>query len=345
MTSPPSNFGLLVADVGGTNTRLALYDSAGRKRLGEVVRPSREHASFDEIALGFLAQQSGPHPVVAVIGVAGNVVGGSVRFTNLSWVLEEKALARKLAIPRVVLLNDLVAAANGCLVAPPGILDTITQTPPKLRGLNAAVISAGTGLGEARLIWDGERHLALATEGGHADFAPQTPLEIEFWHFLSARFSEHVSNERVLSGDGLGHLFDFFSSRAARPSRAIAKRLATGDRNVAIAELGVARTYRPATKAVDMLAAIYGAEAGNLALRELALGGVFVAGHIAEAVLPSRREIFLERFCKKGRFHPLLERIPVAIVTDSHIGVRGSLAVAKRLAGEAGPKAPRRARG
>jgi glucokinase len=322
---------LLVGDVGGTHTRLALYDESGKRRLAEAVRPSREHSSFDEIALAFLAESNAPPPKIAVLGVAGPIVHGVAKITNLAWRIDEKRLAKTLAIPRAVLLNDLVAAAHGCLHLRPSQLIALTERLPSVKRSNVGVIAAGTGLGEARLIWTGDRHLALATEGGHCDFAPQTPLEIELWHFLSNRFPDHVSYERVLCGDGLGALFDFFNLRQARTPRAIDRRLAEGDRNAVISELGLARQYRPAAKAVDMFAAIYGAEAGNLALRELALGGIYVAGNMGRHILPARRDLFMANFQRKGRFLPMLSNIPVAVVDDTQIGVQGAVAVAREL--------------
>jgi glucokinase len=202
---------------------------------------------------------------------------------------------------------------------------------PVLRGYHLAVIAAGTGLGQALLIWDGTKHIVVPTEGGHTDFAARNPLEVELWQFLSNRYPDHVSYERVLSGDGLGALYDFFASRAGREPRQITRRLLQDDRNAVIAELGLSRTYRPAAKAVDMFASIYGAEAGNLVLKQLALGGVFVAGNIARHIVPARQEIFLDAFRRKGRFSALMGEIPVAVVTDPLVGVRGALAIAKDL--------------
>jgi glucokinase len=327
-TSPPS---ILVGDIGGTRTRLALYDASGRKLLLEAVLPSSEYMNFDDIALAFLARSHAPHPRVAVLGVAGPVKNGAAMVTNLPWRLEERALARRLEIRKVVLLNDLVVAARGCLHLPPDAMEVLTEHKPKLRGQHAGVIAAGTGLGEARLIWSGSRHLVLPTEGGHVDFAPRSPLEIELWFFLATRYPDHVSYERVLSGNGLGALYDFFVSRGGREPRTIARRLAEGDRNEAIAELGLTRAHRPAARAVDLFASIYGAEAGNIALRELALGGIFVAGNIARHIVPARRELFLDAFRKKGRFSELMAGVPVAVVTDPLVGVRGALAIAKEL--------------
>lgn len=327
-----SHGSLLVGDVGGTRARLALYDETGKRRLAEVVRPSKEHASFDEIALAFLAESGAPPPKVAVLGVAGPVVRGAAAITNLSWRIDERRLSKKLGVPRVVLLNDLVAAAHGCLHLRGAQVIALTERAPSPKKANVGVIAAGTGLGEARLIWTGERHLALATEGGHGDFAPRSPLEIELWHFLSNRFPDHVSYERILSGDGLGALFDFFRLRSPRAPKAIERRLAAGDRNAVISELGVTRQYRPAAKAVDLFAAIYGAEAGNLALRELALGGIYVVGGVGRQIVPARRDIFMDHFRRKGRFAGMLSKIPVGVVDDLQVGVHGALAVAADLA-------------
>jgi glucokinase len=322
----------LVGDIGGTNTRLAIFDAEGKKPLFEAVLASQDHASFDEAAELFLAEAGGAAPDVAAFAVAAPITKGTAAFTNLPWRLDEKALARRLGIGKVVLLNDLAASARGCLLVPPSSLVALTEERPVRRGQTIAVIAAGTGLGEARLVWTGSEHLALPTEGGHRDFAPRSPLEVELLQFLWGRYPEHVSYERVISGMGIGNLYDFFAARSGAVPSAIAARLAAEDRNAAITEIGLARQHPPAERAVDLFASIYGAEAGNLALGELALGGVYVTGTIAQHVLPARREIFLEAFRAKGRFRDLLSRVPVAVVTDPLVNRRGALAVARETA-------------
>jgi glucokinase len=328
---------LLVGDIGGTRTRLALYDGAGKKILGEAVISSREHASFEDIALPFLSSLGAKAPAAVVLGVAGHIRNRVATITNLPWRLDERALAKSLGSPRVVLANDLVVAARGCLHVAPASVLALTPKKPGGKGHNFGVIAAGTGLGEASIIWTGARHITLATEGGHADFAPTTPIQIELWHFLASRFPDHVSYERILSGNGLGALYDFFASRAGREPRAIAKRLAqVDDRNATIAELGLAREHRPAALAVDLFAAVYGAEAGNLALREFALGGVFITGNIGRHIVTARADIFMDAFRKKGRFSAFMGEIPVAVVTDPLVGVQGALAMARDLLAEDG---------
>jgi glucokinase len=326
---PASGPTYLVGDVGGTHTRLAIYDAVGRSPLFEAVLSSREHATFEDAAQRFLDEAGLAPPSVAALAVAAPIEKGTAAFTNLSWRLDERALARKLRIGKVVLLNDLAASARGCLLTPSSSLVALTEARPARRGQNLAVIAAGTGLGEARLIWTGTGHLALPTEGGHRDFAPRNPLEIELLQFLFGRYSDHVSYERVVSGMGIGNLYDFFAARGGATPPDIAARLAGDDRNAAITELGLARRHPPAERAVDLFASIYGAEAGNLALGELALGGVYVTGNIASTILPARRDIFLEGFRAKGRFADLLSRIPVTVVTDPLVNRRGALAVAR----------------
>jgi len=325
---------ILVGDIGGTNTRLRIVDRTGRRVFAEQVFPSRELATFEDAARPFLAGTDAPHPRVGVVGIAGPVTNGVAHVTNLPWVLDERALARHLHLDRFLLKNDLVVVARGCLESRGKSVLPLTEKGPSPRGKNCCVVAAGTGLGEAKLLWDGARHLAFATEGGHGDFAPQSPLEIDLWHFLKARYPDHVSYERVLSGDGLGAIYDFFAARGGREPASVKGRLMDGDRNAAICELGLAGKHRPAARAVDLFATLYGAEAGNMALRELALGGVFLAGNIARTILPVRRELFLASFLKKGRFATLLSQMPVAVVDDPFVGVRGATAFARDVLAE-----------
>lgn len=331
MTTRSASSTILVGDIGGTHTRLSLYDRQGKRLLLEAVLPSRAYDRFDDVAHQFLGTSTYGTPSVAVFGVAGPVRNQVATVTNLRWRIEAARIARSLSIPNVVLVNDLAVAAKGCLHLTPDIAQQLTERKAAVEGQDLAVIAAGTGLGEALLVWNGNRHLVVPTEGGHTDFAPRSPLEMELWHFLAKIFPDHVSYERVLSGDGLGALYDFFSTKAGREPKPVGKRLAEGDRNAAIAELGLSGVYEPAKKAVDLFANIYGAEAGNLALKGLALGGVFVTGNIARHIVPARRESFLDGFRSKGRFTKMMTQIPIVLVTDPLIGVRGAMAIAKEV--------------
>jgi glucokinase len=331
MTTRATASTLLVGDIGGTRTRLSLYDGHDKRLLVEAILPSREYDRFEDVARQFLSASTYPIPAVAVFGVAGPVRGQVASVTNLKWRMDAQRLERILSIPKVILVNDLVVAARGCLHLSGDIAVPLGGRKATLAGRDLAVISAGTGLGEAFLFWNGDRHLVVPTEGGHADFAPRSTLEIELWQFLARRHADHVSYERVLSGDGLGAIYDFFASKAGREPKAIGKKLSEGDRNAAIAELGLSGTHDAAKKAVDLFAKIYGAEAGNLALKGLTLGGVFVAGNIARHIVSARRESFLEGFQAKGRFAKMMSQIPIILVTDPLIGVRGALAMAREI--------------
>ncbi len=225
--------------------------------------------------------------------------------TNLPWVIDSRVVSRKLDIPRVTLLNDLVALSLGAHGVPRRKLRTLGEAgPPKKSGANIAVIAAGTGLGEAVLVWDGERFCRCATEGGHTDFAPRTDLEVELLKFLAKRHG-HVSYERILSGDGLGAAYDFFRTvkRVAESRENIDLVDGAEDRNAAIAKLGIARESDAAAQAVELFCAVYGAETGNLALKSFAVGGVYVCGNIAHHMLPVLEEGgFPQGFRRQGAF-------------------------------------------
>jgi glucokinase len=322
---------LLVGDIGGTHARLSLLTAQGRSASTRVFE-SRKHPSLEAVVREFLASESRkPTVTAAAFGVAGPVVDGRCTATNLPWTLDARELSRKLKIRKVTLLNDLVALSLGALAVDGRKLHVLGAAgAPKKKGANVAVIAAGTGLGEGLLVWDGARMFACATEGGHADLAPRDDLEVDLFRFLRARFG-HVSWERVLSGDGLGNLYDFFRQAVGvKESAENARTVATAeDRNAAIGQLGMAGTSDPASRAVELFASLYGAEAGNLALKALAVGGVFVCGNIAARLLPViDRGGFHRAFIDKGRFAPLMEGIPVAVVLDPDVGLSGAARVA-----------------
>jgi glucokinase len=328
---------LLAGDIGGTHARLRLYDGAQRV-VHEQVFSSKKTPSLGVILRGYLTSQKA-RVAAAVLGIAGPVVGGVVRATNLPWTADEKRLARDLDIPRVRLVNDLAALAVGCTRVARASKTTIAKGRA-VADANMAVIAAGTGLGEALLIWDGKRLIPTATEGGHADFGPTSDLEIHLLeHLLRRDRGGHVSNEDVLSGPGLGRMYDFFvehmGPRAlAREKATIAPRLASGDRNATITELGLSRESPAATRALDLFASVYGAEAGNLVLRGLALGGLFVCGGIAARIVPAKKAVFLAAMRNKGRMSKLMAQVPVTLVEDKFVGLVGAGHLAARLAAE-----------
>jgi glucokinase len=324
---------LIVGDIGGTNARLHLLSPRGRLERHQVFA-SHDYPSLEAAVRAFLGPKP-PRITAAVFGVAGPVVDNRCVGTNLPWVIDGRVVSRKLGVRKVTLLNDLVALSLGAVAVRPSKRVVLgTAGAPKKKG-NLAVIAAGTGLGEAILVWDGERHVPSATEGGHADFAPRDEVEMDVLRFLTARYRGHVSFERLVSGMGMGNLYDFFrdgiGTRAGLgEAPALADEIAKApDRNAAIARLGAEGKSAPAKAAVERFASIYGAEAGNLALKSMSVGGVLVCGNIASKMLPVlERGGFMKAFADKGRFRGMLEKVPVAVVTDSDVGLQGSTRVA-----------------
>jgi glucokinase len=321
---------LLIGDIGGTHARLSLLTSRGRP-VRHAVFESRKYASLEAVVLEFLGKPR-PRVSAAVFGIAGPIVKGRCTATNLPWVIDSRTLTREIGTRRVVLINDLVALSLGALTVSRAKLHLVGQAgPPQKKGANVAVIAAGTGLGEAFLVWDGARLVPSATEGGHSDFSPRDDVQIELLQFLRARFG-HVSWERALSGAGLGSAYDFFRQvrRVAESVENQQRIEVAGDRNAAIAELGIAGKSEAATRAVDLFVSMYGAEAGNLALKSLAAGGVFVCGNIAVSMLSVLdRGGFHRAFVDKGRFTSFMARVPVAVVLDSDVGLAGAARVAQ----------------
>ncbi len=328
---------LLAGDIGGTNTRLALYSDDASRVVREDSLSSPSFGSLEDAVRAFLGPRP-PRISTATFGIAGPVIGGRVKTTNLPWLVDQDALSRRLDIPHVRLLNDLVSIAFGAVAAPKRALVRLQGGPPKRdKGSTLAAIAAGTGLGEAALVWDGDRFVACGSEGSHGDFAPRSRLEWELFEFLAKRFKGHVSYERVLSGPGLGNVYDFFREVKRRREPAELARIIdqAADRNRAIAELGLRGKSRACMETLDVFVGVYGAEAGNVALRFLATGGVFIAGGIAASLSPLlAKGPFLEAFRDKGRLSPLLEKVPIVIVLDSKIGLWGAARHASLLRAE-----------
>jgi glucokinase len=321
---------ILAGDIGGTNARLRLYDRSGTRVVDESVLPSAAARSLSALLRDYLKTRDG-RVVAAVLAVAGPVIGGIADVTNLPWkIIDQRKLAKELGIPKVTLINDLAAGAVGCTIVPPSARLVIARGKPE-KEANIAVIAAGTGLGEALLVWDGEKHVPSAAEGGHCDFAPNSEIEAELWAYLRGMFG-HVSVERALSGPGLGHIYDFFVHRYGGESLEIGEKMSNGDRNANIATLGLAKKSRAAADAVDLFSRIYGSESGNLFLKGVALGGVYLLGKIATTIIPRKKADFLAAMRYKGRMGELLEKAPVTVVTDRFVGLTGAGYLAARLA-------------
>ena len=311
---------ILAGDIGGTNTRLALFNpdlKIEKKYL------SKNYNGLLEILQEFLNEQK---VIVnkACFGVAGPVRDGVCRATNLPWVVDAKNIAQEMKIPKVSLLNDLEANAYGLSVLKPNELFLLNQGEAQIG--NRALISAGTGLGEAGLYWDGKKHRPFACEGGHSDFAPRSDEEVALFLFLKKKFG-HVSYERVLSGPGLHSIYEFLVETGkigADPEVLSAK-----DPASAISRLSL-ENRRGCIETVDRFLSIYGAEAGNLALKFLSLGGLYIGGGIAPRLLKRMQEgSFVHSFCDKGRFKELLSSIPIYVVMNDNAALLGAASFAR----------------
>ena len=316
---------ILAGDIGGTNARLAYFQPQnGRFQLvSERVFPSREHRGLGEIVTQFL-DESGTRPEAACFGIAGPVRNGRVETSNLPWVIEQSVLANQIHLAATLLINDLEASAWG--IGALGMEDLVTLNPGAgAVGGNQAVIAPGTGLGEAGLFWDGNRHLVFACEGGHTDFAPHGELQIELLRFLTKRFG-HVSYERILSGPGLVNVYEFLcASGCGKPMLELTAAMQTGDPAAAISRAAVSGKDSLAEKALDLWIAVYGAEASNLALKIMSTGGLFLAGGISPKILPKLKgSLFMEAFLEKGRMRTLVAAIPVHVITNEKAGLLGA---------------------
>jgi glucokinase len=316
---------ILVGDIGGTNSRLAFFrDHGGRlEPVAEATYLSHDHANLEAIVQAFVSAHGLPIDV-ACFGIAGPVRHGRSDTTNLPWDVDARELARALRLKSVGLLNDLEAHAYGIAVLAPADFVTLNRGAEDASG-NAAVIAAGTGLGEAGLYWDGQRHRPFAGEGGHASFAPSDALQIDLLRFLSHEFG-HVSWERVLSGPGLFNIYRFLrdTGHGEEPdwlTRAMQKQ----DPAAVISQAALANTSALCRQALDLFVALYGAEAGNMALKLMATAGVYVGGGIAPKILRKLTDsTFMSAFVAKGRLKPLLEQIPVRIIMNDKVALLGA---------------------
>jgi len=325
---------ILACDVGGTKTNVALLESRGGAL--EIVRletfQSREHDSLEEILAAFIG--SGTLPLEAAgFGVAGPVIGGRAIITNLPWQIEALQLADRFRLPTVALLNDVEALAWAVDSLPDA--EILTLQPGLSVVGNVAVVAAGTGLGVSALVRSAGITVSLASEGGHADFAARSNLEVDLLTFLRSRHG-HVSVERVLSGPGLVSIHEFLrGSEGGDEPEWLVSGLRSGHPAAAIVRAAMNGSSQACARAVDLFLGIYGAEAGNWALRTLATGGVFLGGGIAAKLLVAssgaseawrRRaiDLFLLGFLEKGRFRPMLERVPVRVILNDSAPLIGA---------------------
>ncbi len=323
---------VLAGDIGGTKTALGLFDKTARGLvlLRDDTLSSHGFPSLEAAIERFLA--AGPRPPLDAVclGVAGPVVDGRCVATNLPWVIDERVLASSIPAARVKLLNDLEIAAHGVLSLPDEELRTLQAGVPR-RG-HLVLIAAGTGLGEALIVQDGDRRVVIASEGGHADFAPRGDLEEDLLRFLRKEFGR-VSLERILSGPGLFNVYRFLrDTRWAKESAEVGDRMRAGDPSAVVTEMALTGRDAMCGKALDIFVSVYGAEAGNLALKAMAVGGVFVGGGIAPRIMPRLTSgAFVTAFRDKGRLAALMEAMPIRVALNPRAPLLGAAQVAGLL--------------
>ena len=317
---------IVAGDIGGTNARLATFDvQAGRLLpVKELVYPSRSAPDLESIVRRFV-DEARPAATAVALGVAGPVKNGRIATPNLPWVVDARRLAEIFEVPEVTLLNDLKANAYGLRHLAPTDFAVLQAGAQDATG-NQGILSAGTGLGCAGLYWDGQRHRPFATEGGHADFAARNHLESELMEQI-AREKKRVSAERILSGSGLVRIYRFLRERSGVPEPPLlVEHFAKEDAAAVVSRVALDQGDPVCVQALDVFVSAHGAEAGNVALRLLATGGVFLGGGIAPKNLAAFRRdgLFMTAFLDKGRMRPLLETVPVMVVLNDRAALWGA---------------------
>jgi glucokinase len=330
----------LAGDIGGTKTRLAFYSMANGAfdPLEEKTFPSQEYPSLEEIVQTFLSDK--PYNLIgASFGIAGPIIGSRARVTNLSWVVEESTLSDALGGIPVILLNDLHAISSAIPYLKSEDLDTLIPGDPAPEGAKG-VIAPGTGLGEGFLLWTEGRYQSYPSEGGHSSFGPETPLQLELLNYMDPIFG-HVSYERVCSGMGIVNLYTFLrDGKGFDEPPWLGEQLAeVEDPTPIIAKAALENKAEICTQTMELFVSILGSEAGNLALKVLATGGIYLGGGIPRRILPLLRgENFRLAFTDKGRFAKMLCEVPVYVITHPQAGVFGAACYGLQMQGEQFPR-------
>jgi len=325
----PENNGLSViaADIGGTKTNLGRFVSDGGKMLlkEEATYPSSDYGSFSEIVKDFIKKHSLELPDVLSIGVAGPVLQGKCKMTNLSWYLDVEQLQEELGIARVELINDLEATSYGLAEINEGYLATIYEGNPNIGG-NVAVLAPGTGLGEAGLFWDGEALRPFPTEGGHSEFSPRNSLEIEFYEYLSSMY-DIVSWETVVSGPGILDMYRFLRDVKKHPEPAwLTQKFEDDDDPSSVISHAAMRELDPTcSRTMELFVNFMAREATNLALKLKATGGILLGGGIPPKIFSlMNKDKFHRSFIVSDKMEDLLKDIPIYLILNSKTALLGA---------------------
>lgn len=325
---------VLAGDIGGTKTLLGLFraDGGAPALVREKLYATRDFKTLEDVAGDFLG--GAPAIDAACFGVPGPIIGGVSHATNVPWTMEERALARALGVPGARLINDLEATAYGMLQLQASEVAVLQRGDPPAARAPIAVIAAGTGLGEAGMVpLEDGRWRSIATEGGHADFAPRGRDQIELLEYLSGKF-DHVSFERVLSGPGLVNIYDFLKARGAgsEPQWLTDEFARAGDAAAVISDAALKGSDSRCVEALRIFVEVYGAEAANLALKFMALGGVYLGGGIAPKIIAALGSgEFVRSFLAKGRLDKVLTGIPLRVSLNPAAALMGAARCAMEM--------------
>jgi glucokinase len=334
---------ILAGDVGGTKVHLALYDfiNGNLTYTRDARFTAKDYSGLEEVVREFLG---GDQPTSACFGVPGPVRDGRLRLTNLPWTLDSRELSQHLKIDHVFLINDLEANGYGVAELKADQIYTLSEGDPGQIG-SRALIAAGTGLGEGILAWNGKIHVPMPSEGGHTDYGPRNEDEIDLLRFLKQKYNGRVSYERVVAGMGITNIYDFLRDvRGMEEPAWLRDRIASEDPNAVITDLALSAKSELCEKTLDMYVSAYGAEAGNLALKVLSIGGLYVGGGIAPRILEKLKDgTFMRSFTDKGRLSQLLINMPVRVILESRAALLGAAAYAEARAAELSGVSPRAA--
>jgi glucokinase len=319
---PGQPVAILAADIGGTKTNVALYESndKGLSMVKEKRYVSKDHPSLTDIIHDF---SGGKLPDRISAAVAGPVINGQSKLTNLPWLLDSKAMSREMKIP-VCFINDLEATAYGMAGLDAKDLAMLATGEPGSKG-NIAIIAPGTGLGEAGLFWDGQRYHPFATEGGHSDFGPRMPIDIEIFHYLQQQFG-HVSWERVVSGMGIKNIFHFLTDhRKEQIPEWLSQRMQDEDPAAVISQAALHHEDLVCAQTMELFVRYLATEASSLVLKLMATGGLYLAGGIPPKILPLLQgDSWTRNFDNNGRMHDLSDRVPVHVVLNDKMALQGA---------------------